>query len=127
MKMTSIGMSPPLGSVHLKQGNLNGECRLDNCLLVTLKETLLDGRILSNETERPMKFMATWKIPTTTQRAAADRFLSGGAPMPEGLTMLGRGPHSGMGQPAGDIGHPGDGGRGRRRGDCAGGQVRDRG
>ena len=29
-----------------------------------------------------MKFMATWKVPPSTQRAAAERFLTGGAPMP---------------------------------------------
>jgi len=37
-----------------------------------------------------MKFMATWRIPTTNQREAARRFLASGAPAPEGLTMLGR-------------------------------------
>jgi len=37
-----------------------------------------------------MKFMATWKIPTSNQREAARRFLASGAPPPEGLTMLGR-------------------------------------
>jgi len=37
-----------------------------------------------------MKFMATWKIPPANQRAAAERFLTGGAPVPEGATLLGR-------------------------------------
>ena len=37
-----------------------------------------------------MKFMVTWKIPPSAQRTAAERFLSSGAPMPEGLTLLGR-------------------------------------
>lgn len=37
-----------------------------------------------------MKFMVTWKIPTTSYKDAVDKFLSTGAPMPEGLTSLGR-------------------------------------
>lgn len=37
-----------------------------------------------------MKFMATWKIPPAHQREAAARFLAGGAPSPDGMTMLGR-------------------------------------
>lgn len=37
-----------------------------------------------------MKFMATWKIPPHNQREAAKRFLAGGAPAPEGATVLGR-------------------------------------
>lgn len=37
-----------------------------------------------------MKYMLAWSIPTSTYDAALDAFLSGGAPMPEGLTALGR-------------------------------------
>ena len=37
-----------------------------------------------------MKFMATWKMPPDSQLTAKERFLSAGAPMPEGLKMLGR-------------------------------------
>ena len=37
-----------------------------------------------------MKFMATWKLPPGNQAVTAERFLSAGAPMPDGLTMLGR-------------------------------------
>ncbi len=37
-----------------------------------------------------MKFMITWKIPTGCHQPAAESFLSGGAPVPAGLTTLGR-------------------------------------
>ena len=37
-----------------------------------------------------MKCMLTWSIPTQSYDAALDAFLSGGAPMPPGLTALGR-------------------------------------
>lgn len=37
-----------------------------------------------------MKYMLTWSIPTHSYDAALDAFLEGGAPMPEGLTALGR-------------------------------------
>ncbi len=37
-----------------------------------------------------MKFMTTWRIPPSSYDEALDRFLAGGAPLPEGLTMLGR-------------------------------------
>jgi len=37
-----------------------------------------------------MKFMVTWNIPTNTYKAAVESFLRSGAPMPEGLTALGR-------------------------------------
>ena len=46
-----------------------------------------------------MKFMVTWKIPTNSYKDAVEAFLSSGAPMPEGLTSLGRwhAPGSGYG------------------------------
>ena len=34
--------------------------------------------------------MLTWSIPTSSYDAAVDAFLAGGAPMPEGVTALGR-------------------------------------
>jgi hypothetical protein len=37
-----------------------------------------------------MKYMLTWSIPTNTYKNAVEAFLSGGAPMPAGLTSLGR-------------------------------------
>lgn len=37
-----------------------------------------------------MKYMLTWRIPPATYRAAVDAFLATGAPMPDGLTALGR-------------------------------------
>jgi len=37
-----------------------------------------------------VKFMVTWKLGPHTQEVAAKRFLAGGAPMPPGLTKLGR-------------------------------------
>lgn len=37
-----------------------------------------------------MKYMLTWSIPTHSYNAALDEFLAGGAPMPTGLTALGR-------------------------------------
>ena len=37
-----------------------------------------------------MKYMVTWKIPTESYKKAVNTFLSSGAPMPEGLTSLGR-------------------------------------
>lgn len=37
-----------------------------------------------------MKYMLTRSIPTATYDAAVDAFLAGGAPMPAGLTALGR-------------------------------------
>lgn len=37
-----------------------------------------------------MKYMLSWSIPTGTYRAAVEVFPSGRAPMPEGLTSLGR-------------------------------------
>jgi hypothetical protein len=37
-----------------------------------------------------MKFMLRWTIPPENYTAAVDAFLEGGAPMPEGLTSLGR-------------------------------------
>ncbi|MEM6750119.1 MAG: DUF3303 family protein [Planctomycetota bacterium] len=37
-----------------------------------------------------MQFMVQWKIVPTDYRAAAETFLRSGAPMPLGLTMLGR-------------------------------------
>ena len=37
-----------------------------------------------------MKYMIEWRIPTGSHRAAADAFLSGGAPVPESLTVIGR-------------------------------------
>ena len=37
-----------------------------------------------------MKCMVTWKIPPGSHQAATESFLSGGAPMPEGVQCLGR-------------------------------------
>ncbi len=37
-----------------------------------------------------MKFMITWNLPPATYRAAVERFLSSGAPVPEGVKSLGR-------------------------------------
>jgi hypothetical protein len=37
-----------------------------------------------------MKYMLSWSIPTSTYKPAVEAFLSGGAPMPEGLASLGR-------------------------------------
>lgn len=37
-----------------------------------------------------MKFMTTWHIPPEGYDEAVDRFLAAGAPLPEGLTLLGR-------------------------------------
>ena len=37
-----------------------------------------------------MKFMAVWKIPTGSYKAAVERFLSTGAPNPAGLKTIGR-------------------------------------
>ena len=37
-----------------------------------------------------MKYMLTSSIPTKSYNDALDAFLAGGAPMPEGLTALGR-------------------------------------
>ena len=37
-----------------------------------------------------MKYMVTWKIPTDSYKKAVETFLDSGAPMPEGLTSLGR-------------------------------------
>ena len=37
-----------------------------------------------------MKYMLCWSIPPENYNAAVDQFLEGGAPMPEGLTSLGR-------------------------------------
>lgn len=37
-----------------------------------------------------MKYMLCWSIPPTSYDAALDAFLAGGAPMPEGMTALGR-------------------------------------
>ncbi|MBY4677412.1 DUF3303 domain-containing protein [Marinobacterium arenosum] len=37
-----------------------------------------------------MKFMATWSIPPQSYDAALDAFLAAGAPLPEGVTTLGR-------------------------------------
>lgn len=37
-----------------------------------------------------MKFMIAWKIPPGSHKAAAESFISSGAPVPAGLTMLGR-------------------------------------
>ena len=37
-----------------------------------------------------MRYMLTWSIPTNSYNDALDAFLAGGAPMPEGLTALGR-------------------------------------
>lgn len=37
-----------------------------------------------------MKFMVTWKIPPGCHKAAAERFLKSGAPLPGGLKSLGR-------------------------------------
>jgi len=37
-----------------------------------------------------MKYMLSWSIPPENYDAALDAFLEGGAPMPEGVTALGR-------------------------------------
>jgi hypothetical protein len=37
-----------------------------------------------------MKYMLSWSIPPENYNTAVDAFLEGGAPMPEGLTSLGR-------------------------------------
>lgn len=37
-----------------------------------------------------MKFVVAWKIPPATYSQAAERFLDTGAPVPEGLTTIGR-------------------------------------
>jgi hypothetical protein len=37
-----------------------------------------------------MKFMLTWSIPPASYRAAVERFLSTGAPLPAGVKSLGR-------------------------------------
>lgn len=37
-----------------------------------------------------MQFMVTWSIPPSSYNEALERFLSGGAPVPEGMTSLGR-------------------------------------
>ena len=37
-----------------------------------------------------MKFMVEWKIPPSSYKAAAERFLSTGAPTPSGLRTIGR-------------------------------------
>ncbi|MCP4328334.1 MAG: DUF3303 domain-containing protein [Alphaproteobacteria bacterium] len=37
-----------------------------------------------------MKFILTWKIPPGRYEAAAEAFLASGAPVPEGLALLGR-------------------------------------
>ena len=37
-----------------------------------------------------MKFMIAWKIPTSSYKAAAERFLKTGAPVPEGIKTIGR-------------------------------------
>ena len=37
-----------------------------------------------------MKFMIGWSVYPGCHRAAAERFMGGGAPMPEGLKMIGR-------------------------------------
>lgn len=37
-----------------------------------------------------MKFMITWRIPPNNYEAAVGIFLEGGAPLPEGLTRIGR-------------------------------------
>lgn len=37
-----------------------------------------------------MKYMLCWTIPPETYNPAVDAFLEAGAPMPEGLTSLGR-------------------------------------
>ena len=37
-----------------------------------------------------MLFMVTWKLAPAHQRAAARRFLDGGAPPPDGMRILGR-------------------------------------
>ena len=37
-----------------------------------------------------MKYMLCWSVPPENYNAALDAFLEGGAPMPEGLTALGR-------------------------------------
>jgi len=37
-----------------------------------------------------MKYMVQWTIPPTSYKAALEEFLRAGAPMPEGLTAIGR-------------------------------------
>ena len=37
-----------------------------------------------------MKYMLSWSIPASTYKPAVEAFLNGGAPMPQGLTSLGR-------------------------------------
>ena len=37
-----------------------------------------------------MKFIISWKIAPGNHKPAAERFLESGAPMPDGLTMIGR-------------------------------------
>jgi hypothetical protein len=37
-----------------------------------------------------MKFMIAWKIPPGCYKPAIEAFLSGGAPVPPGLTLVGR-------------------------------------
>jgi hypothetical protein len=37
-----------------------------------------------------MKYMITWNLPHGTYKQTAERFLDTGAPLPEGLTSLGR-------------------------------------
>ena len=37
-----------------------------------------------------MKFMISWKIPPGSHKPAAEGFLRSGAPVPTGLTLLGR-------------------------------------
>ena len=37
-----------------------------------------------------MKFMVAWKIPTSSYKAAVERFLGTGAPNPAGLKTIGR-------------------------------------
>ncbi|MCB1724697.1 MAG: DUF3303 family protein [Chromatiaceae bacterium] len=37
-----------------------------------------------------MRYMLCWSIPPENYNAALDAFLEGGAPMPDGLTSLGR-------------------------------------
>ena len=37
-----------------------------------------------------MKFMIAWKLDPSRQAAAAERFLASGAPMPDGMELVGR-------------------------------------
>ena len=48
-----------------------------------------------------MKFMGSWKLATGDQAEAARRFLAGGAPAPDGVTILGR--WHGMGSKVGFV------------------------